>query len=123
MSDYQLRAADAAQTVEFDWGRLHWYASGALGNSEHLTVGRCVIKPGRENPRHGHPGCEEVLHLLSGRVEHFVEGKGWLAMAPGDTITISPRVEHCARNVGDEDAHLLICFSTKDRKTMHGGEE
>ncbi len=123
MSTYRLKSADAAQTVEFDWGRLHWYASGALGNADHLTVGRCVIRPGCANPMHGHPDCEEVLHLLSGRVEHFVAGEGWLPMSPGDTITISAGVEHCARNVGDEDAHMLVCFSTKDRKTLRPGDE
>jgi len=118
MDRYELRSADAVETVEFDWGRLHWYASGALGNSEHLTVGQCVIRPGCANPSHGHPDCEEVLHLLRGRIEHAVAGKDTVPMEAGDTITIAPGVRHSARNVGSEDAHMLICFSTRERKTV-----
>ena len=32
------------------------------------------MKPGGSNPAHRHPNCEEVLHVLEGDVEHYVEG-------------------------------------------------
>ena len=111
------RAADA-QRLDFDWGYLLWYASGPQNSSDHVTVGRCVLKPGCTNPKHYHPNCEEVLHVLSGRIEHFVEGSGWIEMCAGDTITIAQDTWHNARNVGEDDAHLLICFSSKNRQTI-----
>ena len=113
-----LTSKDAAESAVFDWGRLYWYANGAAGSSEHQTVGRCVIEPGQQNPRHCHPNCEEVLHLLSGHIKHFVEGRGWLPMLPGDTITIGRDVWHHARNVGPGPAEMIICFSSPDRQTI-----
>jgi quercetin dioxygenase-like cupin family protein len=89
-----------------------------MGNSDHVTVGRCVLAAGKQNPRHYHPNCEEVLHVLSGSIEHYVDGEGWFAMNEGDTISIAQGVWHHARNIGDDEAHLLICFSSEDRKTI-----
>lgn len=113
-----ITPASGARCEEFDWGRLHWYASDADGNASEQTVGKCVIRPGCGNPKHHHPNCEEVLHVLTGRIEHLVEDGSWRPMAPGDTIRIPPLVPHAARNVGDVDAELLICFSSAQRKTV-----
>ncbi len=118
MEKFVITESDKAEQVDFDWGRLYWYASGPQGNSDHMTVGKCVLSPGQENPKHYHPNCEEVLHVISGKIEHFVDGDGWTAMGPSDTITIARDVWHQARNVGDVEAHLLICFSSKDRQTV-----
>jgi quercetin dioxygenase-like cupin family protein len=118
MDTFALSNAASVQVMTFDWGRLYWYASGPQGNSDALTVGKCVLNPGQANPKHHHPNCEEVLHVLSGDIEHFVEGQGWLKMGPGDTITVAPRVWHQARNVGHTEAHLFICFSSPDRQTI-----
>ena len=102
----------------FDWGRLYWYASAAQHNAAGVTVGRCVLNPGCGNPIHLHPNCEEVLHVLSGVIEHYIEGRGWMPMNAGDTITIEANIKHGARNVGADDAHLLICFSSANRQTI-----
>ncbi len=118
MDKYALTPAAKFETLDFDWGQLHWYASGPMHSSDHVTLGRCILKPGMANPRHYHPNCEEVLHVLTGRIEHFVDGEGWIDMNQGDTITIAQNVWHQARNTTEADAHLLICFSSKDRQTI-----
>ena len=109
------RAAEAARS-EQDWGELHWFASGALGNSQRMTLGKCVLRPGRRNPTHLHPDCEEILHVLSGRIRHYVEGQEEVEMGPGDTITIPPGLRHHARNTGGEEAVLLVVFSSPERR-------
>lgn len=118
---FRLRQPHEAVIERFDWGELRWYANGAMGNAAGVAVGRCVLRPGCANPMHYHPNCEEVLFVLEGRIEHYVEGPGWMTMEPGSTITIAPNVRHGARNVGDVDAHLMICFSSAERQTV--GEE
>jgi quercetin dioxygenase-like cupin family protein len=118
MEKFVIKSSGSVEVVDFEWGRLHWVAGAPQGNSEYVTVGKCVLFPGRENPKHCHPNCEEILHVLSGRIEHFVEGEGWFPMETGDTITIEQDVWHHARNVGDDEAHLLICFSSAERKTI-----
>jgi quercetin dioxygenase-like cupin family protein len=99
------------------WGSLTWYVSAAQGNSEVLTVGCCRIKPGRANPRHHHPNCEEVLYVLQGNIMHTL-GDGEVEMQEGDTISVPSSMVHNARNIGDTEAVLQICFSSAERKTV-----
>jgi quercetin dioxygenase-like cupin family protein len=111
-----LRAGEAAiQTA--DWGSLTWYASGSQGNSETMTVGQCIIRPGMSNPRHSHGNCEEILRVLSGRISHTLDDRTEVELAAGDTITIPAHVVHHARNIGTDDAVLAISFSSPDRQT------
>ncbi len=118
MREAKVLRAGEAETAEFDWGRLFWCASEKLGNSAHMTVGKCVIKPGCENPGHHHPNCEEVLHVLSGRILHYIHDSGPVEMGPGDTITLPAELSHYAKNSGDEDAVLMIAFSSPDRQVV-----
>ena len=106
----------SATRVAAPWGELTWLASAALGNSDEMTVGRCLIKAGQQNPIHSHPNCEEVLVLLQGRIAHTIENGEQIEMAPGDTITIPAGLPHCARNLGDEDAVMMIAFSSAQRQ-------
>lgn len=104
--------------VDFPWGQLTWYVSGELGNSDTLTTGQAIIKPGQQNPRHYHPNCDEVLHVLKGRILHSM-GDRTVEMSAGDTVSIPTGVLHNARNIGTEDAVLAISFSSADRKVVN----
>jgi quercetin dioxygenase-like cupin family protein len=117
MNSSNVVRRSAATTQAFPWGKLTWFASRALGNSAELTTGCCEIVPQAANPRHSHPNCEEVLHVLRGRIAHTL-GDEEIVLEPGDTIAIPPRVPHNARNLGTEDAVLLISFSSADRQTQ-----
>ena len=92
-----------ADRIDEDWGSLCWLASKGIGNVEGLTFGRVIIKKGQSNPRHRHPNCEEVLYLLSGRLEHSV-GDDKVIMETGDTLAVEAGVAHNALSIGDEDA-------------------
>ncbi len=107
--------ADRSEVVSADWGELTWYASGKQGNSRHMTLGICVIRPGRQNPLHSHPNCVEILRVAQGRIRHTTE-TGEVELGPGDVITIPVSFPHQARNVGDVDAVLQIAFSSPDRQ-------
>jgi quercetin dioxygenase-like cupin family protein len=114
--DQALRSAALAEAarVEAPWGSLNWLAGGAIGNARGLTLGRVVIKAGQCNPRHRHPGCEEILHLLTGRLRHTL-GDASCEMGPGDTITIPVGVFHNAINVGRGDAEMIVVFDSQHR--------
>lgn len=99
-----------------DWGKLVWQVSGNIGNSEQMTVGVCYIDPGRENDRHLHPNCEEVLVVRSGRIVHTL-GDQESEMGIGDIIVIPAGVAHHARNIGAGVAELGICYSNANRLT------
>jgi quercetin dioxygenase-like cupin family protein len=116
--DSVMRAGEAQKhRIDETWGSLTWLASSALGNTDRLTVGRVVIKPGASNPRHYHAACEEVLTLLTGRLEHAVGGET-VTLDPGDTIVIPRGVPHSARNVSHVEADMVVAYDT-GRRDFH----
>ncbi|MGC5170124.1 cupin domain-containing protein [Microbacterium sp. DT81.1] len=100
-----------------EWGRLEWMVAGRLGNSDTLTVGRCYIRPGQQNPPHFHPNCDEVLHVLQGTIRHRVD-ETYVEMGPGDTISIPSGSVHNATNLGEDEAIFVITFSSAERETV-----
>jgi quercetin dioxygenase-like cupin family protein len=116
--EIQVHPLDAAAQHAFAWGELTWFANRELGNSEEMTIGRCVLKPGERNPRHYHPNCSEILVVISGRISHTSGPDQETEMGEGDTVTIPPNAWHCARNIGPGEAVLFIAFSSADRKTI-----
>ena len=68
------------RTLPFEWGTLTWFANAEIGNSTELTVGRCILKAGAENPLHLHPNCSEVLVVLEGVIEHAIETEDLIGM-------------------------------------------
>jgi mannose-6-phosphate isomerase-like protein (cupin superfamily) len=108
-----LTRADALVQPQ-PWGKLEWLASRDLGNSLFMTVGIATINPGKENPVHSHPNCDEILHVLQGHIMNRVGDKEY-EMSAGDTVTIPEGTLHNARNIGKEDAVLSISYNSADR--------
>ena len=110
------RAAEN-QVLEQTWGKITWYVSAQLGNSDTMTVGEAIIRPGQENPRHYHPNCDEILRVVSGRILHSMNSRK-VEMSAGDVVSIPMGVRHNARNIGTEDAVLAISFSSAHREVI-----
>jgi quercetin dioxygenase-like cupin family protein len=112
-SIYSNEQAVGAKTVA-GWGSLTWLAGSQIGNATGVTLGRVVIKAGESNPRHCHRNCEEVLYLMTGRLEHTV-GDATVALSPGDSLTIPAGMFHNAVSTGAEDADMIVAYSSADR--------
>ena len=107
-----LTAAESESTyIKEPWGSLRWLASAPIGNAEGVTVGHVIIHPGQANPRHSHTTCEEVLYLLRGRLRHSM-GDESVILEAGDTLTVAAHVVHHAVNVGEEDAEMIVAYSS-----------
>ena len=119
MQTGSVRRAGQAKSarVEEGWGSLTWLAGSSVGNSERLTVGRVVIKPGASNPRHYHAECEEVLALLTGRLDHAVGAESVL-LEPGDALVVPRGVAHSARNISEVDAEMIVVYDS-GRRDFH----
>jgi quercetin dioxygenase-like cupin family protein len=114
-------AATVANRNDTNWGSLSWFASRELADTAGITAGRVVIKVGECNPRHAHPNCEEVLHLLAGELDHTVGGET-VRLRAGDTLVVKPNVYHNARSVGTCDADMIVIFSSGDREFVEEGK-
>jgi quercetin dioxygenase-like cupin family protein len=108
-----LPAGDVAILPQ-PWGKLQWFVSREIGNSQVMTVGQATIAPGQANPPHWHPNCDEVLHVVRGHIMHRVGDKEY-EMKTGDTVSIPEGTIHNARNIGQEDAILMVSFNSADR--------
>jgi quercetin dioxygenase-like cupin family protein len=117
-TDIQILPYRKAQRQEFNWGQLTWFANRALGNSDDMTVGRCILKPGHTNGRHYHPNCSETLVVIQGRIKHTISGDQETELNEGDAVVVPPNARHCATNIGTMDAVLFIAFSSADRQTV-----
>ncbi len=103
--------------ISKDWGHLKWFANENLGNSGDMTFGMCVLKPGKANPKHSHPNCAEILHVLQGTILHSYENDTDIELNEGDTIVLPENFKHRAKNIGQKEAVLMIAFSSGNRKT------
>ncbi len=103
--------------MELDWGRIDWHVTGPLGNSDTLTTGIATVDVGKSNPRHYHPNCDEVLHVLQGKILHTMN-EVTVEMQAGDTVSIPKGVYHNATNIGDEKAVLAISFDSAWREVI-----
>jgi len=104
-------------TEKFDWGTLKWLCNATLVPGAMQTVGIAEILPGKRNPVHFHPNCEEVLYVLSGQGRHSFDDRA-VDLKAGMTIRIPAGVKHNMFNTGTEPLTALITFSSGDRKTV-----
>ena len=116
MSGSPVRKLADGELLDQPWGKLTWLASRKLGNSTTMTFGRVIIPADQTNPRHRHPNCDEILHLLTGRLEHSLDDERFF-IEPGDTISIPAGTWHNAKALDGVDAEMVICFSSADRET------
>ena len=71
------KVTDAAQLPieQSAWGTLQWVCNEKLMPGSAQTVGLATILPGRQNPVHYHPNCEEVLYVISGQGLHSYDAR------------------------------------------------
>ncbi|MEX2689072.1 MAG: hypothetical protein Q6351_001945, partial [Candidatus Njordarchaeum guaymaensis] len=62
------------ETQVFDWGTIKWTSTPKVTNAERFTFGIVILLPGKGHTKHNHPGVEEILYVVSGKGEQYVEG-------------------------------------------------
>ena len=102
---------DAHIEVErLDRGLHHWISRPGLTEAENLLVVRVEVEPGNGHPFHHHPHQEEVLYVLEGRMEQWVE-KEKKVLEPGEAVHIPPGVVHASYNSSEEPMVFLAMIS------------
>ncbi len=99
------------------WGTLQWFANAKLMPGAQQTLGFCHLLPGKGNPLHYHPDCEEILHVVHGFGKHSLDDQ-WVALQAGSTIRIPAGVKHKLVNESSETMIVWMCFSSGDRQTV-----
>ncbi len=98
------------ETQVFDWGYLKWLSEPRVTAAEKFSAGVVILKPGAGHTAHRHPGCEEILYVISGTGEQMVADER-RSIAAGDLIHIPPDVEHETINTAWEELKLLAVYA------------
>jgi mannose-6-phosphate isomerase-like protein (cupin superfamily) len=113
----QVTDAERLPVETNDWGTLQWVCNEKLMPGSAQTVGLATILPGKRNPVHFHPNCEEVLHVFSGQGVHSCDGRT-IELKAGMTLRIPAKVKHNMVNTSTETLRTLVSFSSGNRQTV-----
>ena len=92
-------------------GKTHfWHCKPGMVADTNLMFVRAQLPPGEAHPFHYHPKMEEILYILSGKAEQWVEREKRI-MKSGDSLYLPPGVVHGTYNIGDETLDFLAVLS------------
>jgi quercetin dioxygenase-like cupin family protein len=98
-------AADVVPEV-LDWGQLRWLSSPPATGAKDLTVINVRLAPGKGHDFHKHPDQEEVIYIVAGEVEQWVDREKRL-LGPGDSAFLPAGMVHASFNAGDGEANIV----------------
>lgn len=75
-----------------------------------LMFVRAQLEPGAAHPFHFHPKMEEMLYILSGTCEQWVEREKKI-IGPGDALYLPAGVIHGTYNIGRDTLDFLAVLS------------
>ncbi len=99
------------KTQSFDWGTIQWLHEPKEMCEDRLIIGLTTFYPGKIHHRHVHTGDEQVIYVVSGQGEHYVDGN-IQALSAGQLVYIPPFSEHELKNTGDQPLKLIIVYSS-----------
>lgn len=91
---------------ELDWGSLRWMSHPPSTDARQLTVIEVTLQPGKGHDFHKHPDQEEVIYVVSGTVEQWLEQEQQ-TLGTGDSVFIPADAVHASFNNGHTEARLL----------------
>jgi len=96
----------AAKRETLDWGSLAWVSRPEGTEAEQLTVIEVTLNPDGGHNFHKHPDQEEVIYVLEGEVEQWLEQESRI-LRPGDSLFIKADIVHASFNHSAVPAKLL----------------
>ncbi len=95
-----------SEPVSLEWGLLRWISLPDLTGTKQLVVIEVSLLPGHGHNFHKHPRQEEVIYVIEGTVEQWLEGEK-RELSPGDSIFIPADTVHASFNVSSSDVKLM----------------
>jgi quercetin dioxygenase-like cupin family protein len=99
-------SSTAVKREQLEWGSLAWFSSPVASDSKDLVVLEVTLRPAGGHNFHKHPNQEEVIYLIEGEIEQWVDQEK-RTLRPGDSAFISADVVHASFNISDRNAKLL----------------
>jgi quercetin dioxygenase-like cupin family protein len=105
-----LIGPEQGRTLKNPLGGPLTFKVGASDTGGALTAFESIAAAGEGPPLHQHPGQDEVLYVIQGRLRVKLEGA--IQEAPAGSFVFIPRgAPHTWQNAGDDEARLLVVFT------------
>ena len=106
------RFITTAEALKEDFkGRTnYWLCRPEIADAKDLQLCRAVLPAGEGHPFHTHPELEEIIYVLEGQVEQWVETEKRM-LQPGEVAHIPAGVVHATFNPTGADAVILAILS------------
>ena len=102
--------ASEMELEQLPWGPHEWLCRPGITDAKQLLLVRVHMPPGQGHAFHRHPAMEEIIYVISGRAEQWVDTVS-RHLAPGESAHIPRDVVHGTYNAGDETLVFLAILS------------
>jgi quercetin dioxygenase-like cupin family protein len=98
------------EVEELPWGPHEWLCRPGLTDARDLLLVRVRMPAGTGHAFHRHPAMEEIIYVVSGTAEQWVD-KDKRILGAGDSAHIPRDVVHGTYNAADETLVFLAILS------------
>jgi quercetin dioxygenase-like cupin family protein len=102
--------ASEVQVEGSPWGPHEWLSRPGLTEADDLLMVRVLMPPGCSHQFHRHPALEEIIYVISGTAEQWVDREHRL-LGPGEMAHIPRNVVHGTYNAGADTLVFLAILS------------
>lgn len=95
---------------ELPWGPHDWLIRPDIVAAEKLLLVRVHMPPGTGHAFHRHPEMEEIIYVLEGQAEQWVDRERRI-LGPGESAHIPQNVVHGTYNAGSMTLRFLAILS------------
>jgi quercetin dioxygenase-like cupin family protein len=110
MNSLRFIQSKDAQVEQLPWGPHEWLCRPGLTDAEKLLLVRVTMPPGKAHKFHRHPAMEEIIYVVDGQAEQWVDREKRL-LGPGDSAHIPIDVVHGTYNAGSGNLVFLAILS------------
>ena len=103
-------SANETENQELPGQINHWYFKDGLSEIDSLVFVRAHIEHGAGHPFHTHPEMDEIINVLEGEMEQWLEREK-KTLRPGDSVCIPRGVVHGCRNDSAGECEFLAVLT------------
>ena len=101
---------DRVQIEVLPWGPHHWLCRPGLVDNERLALVRVHMPPGTGHAFHRHPDMEEIIYVVEGQAEQWVDQEKQILKA-GEIAHIPENMVHATFNPFEQPMVFLAILS------------
>jgi quercetin dioxygenase-like cupin family protein len=98
------------QVEEYPHVRCDWLCRPGIVEADQLQLVRATMPPGKSHEFHRHPDCEEIIYVIEGQAEQWVDAERRM-LGPGEVAHIPKGTVHATYNRSQEPLVFLAILS------------